>query len=413
MTDAKGHDSSYEWKIILLLSLTFGLVGLDRFVLPIILQSPNSTMGKDLGLTPQDGGTLAGYLGMAWGISAFVMGYMADKVGRRAVLVPAILVFSLMSAASGMVGSLVALVLVRIIMGVAEGPVASTGVAVAVEASKPSRRGLNNGIFQCMISLFGLALAPLIATRLLESHSWTTVFMLVGAPGVIVAIIMWFVVREPLKRADTGHGTGGVPFLSMFGHRNAKVAPLTLICAMGGIFVIAAMLTAYLTAPAGAGLGLDALTAGKVFSAVGIGGCIGQFAMPALSDLIGRKICTLASYILAAVSLYFFTQAGPENTTTLWVLLFFASLFNFAALAILAGPVAAEAAPPGMLASMAGFVIFAGEFVGGGLAPIIAGKIAGGPHGLKGALYFAAIGLAVGFVVALFLKETAPRRVNR
>jgi MFS family permease len=379
-------------------------------VLPIILQSPNSTMAADLGLTPQDGGTLAGYLGMAWGVSAFVMGYLADKVGRRAVLVPAILVFSLMSAASGMVGTMMGLVMVRIIMGIAEGPVASTGVAVAVEASKPARRGLNNGIFQCMISLFGLALAPLIATRLLETHSWKTVFMLVGAPGVIVAIIMWFVVREPLKRMETGHGGGGVPFLSMFGHRNAKVAPLTLICAMGGIFVIAALLQAYLVAPDGAGLGLDAVQAGNVFSAVGIGGCIGQFAMPALSDIIGRKSATLASYILAAVSLYFFTQAGPENTTTLWVLLFFASLFNFAALAILAGPVAAEAAPVGMLASMAGFVIFAGEFVGGGLAPIIATKIVIPAHGLKGALYFAALGLAVGFVIALFLKETAPRK---
>jgi MFS family permease len=410
MSEVKGHDSSYEWKIILLLSLTFGLVGLDRFVLPIILQSPNSTMAADLGLTPQDGGTLAGYLGMAWGISAFVMGYLADKVGRRAVLVPAILVFSLMSAASGMVGSLMGLIMVRVIMGIAEGPVASTGVAVAVEASKPSRRGLNNGIFQCMISLFGLALAPLIATRLLETHNWQTVFMLVGAPGVIVAIIMWFVVREPLKRLASGHEIGGGPLLSMFGHRNAKVAPLTLICAMGGIFVIAAMLTAYLTAPIGAGLGLDPVTAGNVFSAVGIGGCIGQFAMPALSDYVGRKPVTLASYILAAVFLYLFTQAGPENTSTLWILLFFASLFNFAALAILAGPVAAEAAPPGMLASMAGFVIFAGEFVGGGISPIIAGKIAGGEHGLKGALYFAACGLVVGFIVALFLKETAPRK---
>ena len=408
----KNWDTSYEWKIILLLSITFGLVGLDRFVLPIILQSPNSTMAKDLGLTPQDGGTLAGYLGMAWGISAFVMGYLADRVGRRAVLVPAILVFSLMSAASGMVGSLMGLVFVRVIMGISEGPVASTGVAVAVEASKAERRGLNNGIFQCMISLFGLALAPLIATRLLENHSWKTVFMLVGAPGVIVAIIMWFVVREPLKRADTGHGGGGGPFLSMFAHRNAKVAPLTLICAMGGIFVIAALLTAYLTAPVGAGLGLDPVTAGNVFSAVGIGGCIGQFAMPALSDIIGRKISTLASYILAAIALYFFTQAGPDNTTTLWILLFFASMFNFAALAILAGPVAAEAAPPGMLASMAGFVIFAGEFVGGGISPIIAGRIAGGEHGLKGALYFAASGLVVGFVVALFLKETAPRKLR-
>jgi MFS family permease len=409
MSDVQGHDKSYEWKIILLLSVTFGLVGLDRFVLPIILGSPNSTMAADLGLTPQDGGTLAGYLGMAWGVSAFVMGYLADKAGRRAVLVPAILVFSLMSAASGMVGSLTALILVRIIMGVAEGPVASTGVAVAVEASKPSRRGMNNGIFQCMISLFGLALAPIIATRLLETHSWHSVFMLVGAPGLIVAIIMWFVVREPAKQVLSGHGGGPVGFLGMFGHRNAKVAPLTLICAMGGIFVIAAMLTAYLTAPVGAGLGLDAVTAGNVFSAVGIGGCIGQFAMPAISDLIGRKLSTLISYALAAVSLYFFTQAGPDNTTTLWILLFFASLFNFAALAILAGPVAAEAAPPGMLASMAGFVIFAGEFIGGGAAPMIATRIAGGEHGLKGTLYFAATGLVVGFVVALFLKETAPR----
>jgi predicted MFS family arabinose efflux permease len=236
--------------------------------------------------------------------------------------------------------------------------------------------------------------------------------MIVGAPGVVVAIVMWFVVREPLKRAATGHGGGGAPFLSMFAHRNAKVAPLTLICAMGGIFVIAAMLTAYLTAPAGAGLGLDPVVAGNVFSAVGIGGCIGQFAMPAISDIIGRKLSTLASYILAAVFLYSFTQTGPDNTTTLWVLLFFASMFNFAALAILAGPVAAEAAPPGMLASMAGFVIFAGEFVGGGISPIIAGRIAGGEYGLKGALYFAACGLVLGFIVALFLKETAPRKLR-
>ncbi len=413
MSDAKGHDTSYEWKIILLLSITFGLVGLDRFVLPVVLQSPNSTMAADLGLTPQDGGTLAGYLGMAWGISAFVMGYLADKLGRRAVMVPAIVVFSLMSVFSGLASSMVALVFFRVIMGIAEGPVASTGVAVAVEASKPSRRGMNNGIFQCMISLFGLALGPYIATRLLDHYSWHAVFMIVGVPGLVMAALMWVMIREPQKRASTGHGGGTVGFLGMFGHRNAKVAPLTLICAMGGIFVIAALLQAYLTAPAGAGLGFDAVTAGTVFSAVGVGGCIGQFAMPAISDLIGRKLATLLSYILAAVSLYFFTQAGPESISTLWFLLFFASLFNFAALAILAGPVAAEAAPPGMLASMAGFVIFAGEFVGGGAAPIIAGKIAGGQYGLKGALYFAAIGLVVGFIVALFLKETAPRKLQQ
>ena len=411
-------DTSYEWKIILLLSLTFGLVGLDRFILPVILQDPNSTMGLDLGLTPEQGGALAGYLGMAWGISAFVMGYMADKLGRRAVLVPAIIIFSLMSAFSGLATSITMLVIVRVIMGLAEGPVASTGVAVAVEASKPSRRGLNNGIFQCMISLFGLALAPFIASRLLAIYEWHMVFMLVALPGIVIAVIMWFVIREPLKQAaEKAEGAPAIPEMSMksvlgmFGHRNAKVAPLTLICAMGGIFVIAALLFAYLTAPEVAGgLGLDSFTAANVFTAVGVGGAIGQFAMPALSDVLGRKITTLASYILAAVFLYTFSQTGPENTTVLWVLLFFSSLFNFAALAILAGPVAAEAAPPGMLASMAGFVIFAGEFVGGGISPIIAGGLAA-EHGLRAAIYFAACGLVLGFIVALFMEETAPSKV--
>ena len=416
-TDTSNWDTSYEWKIILLLSLTFGLVGLDRFILPVILQSPNSTMAMDLGITPEYGGTLAGYLGMAWGISAFVMGFLADKLGRRAVLVPAIIIFSLMSAMSGLATSVIMLVFVRVIMGLAEGPVASTGVAVAVEASKPSRRGLNNGIFQCMISLFGLALAPIIASRLLEVYNWPVVFMLVGAPGIIIAIVMWFVIREPLKQAAEAGKGAALPELSissifgMFGHRNAKVAPLTLICAMGGIFVIAAFLMAYLTGPVAAGgLGLDPITAGNVFSAVGVGGCIGQFAMPALSDILGRKLMTLVSYILAAVFLVTFSQTGPENTTVLWVLLFFSSLFNFAALAILAGPVAAEAAPVGMLASMAGFVIFAGEFVGGGISPIIATGLATS-YGLKAALYFASSGLVIGFIVALFLEETAPSKV--
>ncbi len=79
--------------------------------------------------------------------------------------------------------------------------------------------------------------------------------MLVGAPGVVIAIIMWFVVREPLKQAAESGNSSSDSSLSfssvfgMFGHRNAKVAPLTLICAMGGIFVIAALLFAYLTAP--------------------------------------------------------------------------------------------------------------------------------------------------------------------
>jgi predicted MFS family arabinose efflux permease len=401
----KQWDTAYEFKIILVLSLAFGLVGLDRFILPLL----SDPIKRDLGLNQTQIGTLAGMLAVAWGAAAFGMGYLSDRLGRRKVLVPAVVAFSLLSALSGVAAGFTSLLLIRVIMGIAEGPVASTGVAVAVEASHPSRRGMNNGIFQCMISLFGLALGPLIATQLLKYTDWRHVFMIVGIPGIILSIFMWFIIREPETTAAGAHGSRPPrpTFGDLFGHRNVPLAMLTLMCAMGGIFVLAAMMPDYL-------IGYRKLSVeqmGFVFSAIGFGGFIGQFALPAISDIIGRKPATLISYALAALFLYLFINTGSESLTKLFVLLFFAALFNFAALAILAGPVAAEAAPLGMVASVAGLVIGAGEVFGGGVAPVIAGAIADS-SGIQNTLWFALAGQVLGIIVALFLSETAPRRVG-
>jgi len=400
----KNFDTDYEWKIILILSLAFGLVGLDRFILPTLW----APMAADLGLTIEDLGNAVGILAVFWGLSAFAMGSLSDHLGRRKVLIPAVIIFSLMSAFTGMVNGLIGLLMIRAVMGIAEGPVASTGVAVAVEASHPKRRGLNNGIFQCMISLFGLAIGPIIATQLLGITTWRNVFLIVGIPGLLIAAGMFYIVREPLAQlAASGERAPRPSFGQLFQHRNVALAMLTLMCAMGGIFVLAAMMPDYLLGF----LKLSTTDMGFVFSAIGFGGCLGQFALPAISDIVGRKIATLVSYILAAFFLYLFTLQGAGSMTTLFVLLFFASMFNFAALAILAGPVAAEAAPIGMVASVAGLVIGAGEVFGGGIAPAIAGRIAGS-SGIQNVFIFAIASLVLGFVIALFLKETAPSKTG-
>lgn len=405
---SSGWDTNYEWKIILILSLTFGLVGLDRFILPVLFPS----FMDELGLTYQDLGNLVGILAVFWGLSAFAMGLLSDRVGRRKVLIPAVIVFSLMSVFSGMVGGLVSLLVIRAVMGLAEGPVASIGVAVAVEASHPKRRGMNNGIFQCMISLMGNAIGPIIATQLLLVTEWRTVFMLVGLPGLIMAAAMFFVVREPKAPAPapvaSAPAVARPSFADLFRHRNVPLAMLTLMCAMGGVFVMGAMMPNYLIDY----LGLSPQEMGYITSAIGFGGCLGQFVMPTLSDFIGRKLTILMSYVLAAIFTWLFTQQGAESLTMLFVLLFLAALFNFSALATLAGPVAAEAAPLGMVASVAGLVIGAGEVFGGGVAPIIAGNIAGS-RGIEHVFTFSIGGLAAGFVIALFLKETAPRKTGQ
>jgi predicted MFS family arabinose efflux permease len=404
MSKSNGWDTSYEFKAVLILSLAFGLVGIDRFILPPLFPA----MMKDLNLNYQDVGNLVGILGVAWGVAAIFAGNISDRIGRRRVLVPAVVLFSLLSVFSGMATGLVSLLLIRALMGVAEGAVAPTGVAVAVEASHPKRRGMNNGIFQCSISLCGLAIAPIVATQLLEVTHWRNVFMIVGIPGLIVAVFMWFIIREPAQAPvhTNAPATGPRPsFWSMFKHRNVPLSMVALLCAMTGVFVLSAMMPSYLVDY----LKLQSTHMGFVASAIGAGGFLGQLGVLTISDFIGRRTATLISFVLAAIFLYFFIQTGADSPAMLFITLFGASLFNFGALAILAGPIPAEAAPAGLVASAAGIVIGAGEIFGGGIAPAIAGGIAQA-YTLKHTLYFAMGGQVLGILFSLFLRETAPRR---
>jgi predicted MFS family arabinose efflux permease len=404
MSTDKPWDVSYEWKALLTMSLAFGLVGIDRFILPPLFPA----IMKDLPLTYEDLGNLVAVLGVAWGASAIATGFLSDRLGRRSILVPAVIVFSLLSVLSGMATGLVSLLVIRAVMGAFEGPVAATGVAIAVEASHPRRRGMNNGIFQCTVSLFGSGIGPILATQLLLITTWRHVFWIVGLPGLVIAVVLWFVIREPATLAAQ-RGTAMVARASLttlFRHRNVPLAMVTLLCAMTGIFVLSAMMPNYLVDY----VKLTGPQMGIVTSAIGFGGALGQFGLLTVSDHIGRRPATLLSFLIASGALWLFIHTG-SSLPMLFGLLFVAAMFNFGALAILAGPIPAEAAPAGLVASAAGLVIGAGEIFGGGVAPHIAGTIA--QHsGIQYTLYFALSGQIVGLVLALFLRETAPRRMR-
>ena len=401
-------DVAYEWKAVALLAVSFGLVGLDRMVLAPLFPF----MMKDLHLTYQDLGNLVGILGVFWGLSAFVMGGLSDRLGRRKVLVPAILLFSLLSGLSGWATGLASLLVIRSVMGVAEGAVASTGVAICTEASYPPRRGVNQGFFQCAFALLGGALAPVLATQMLTFTTWRNVFLIVGVPGLIVAVLVAITIREPATisagKAAREAGTAvKLSFKDTFRHRNVALGMITLVCAMTGVFVMGAMIPTYLLDY----LKLSPTQMGFIASAAGFGGFLGQFSLPAISDLIGRKMAVLGAFLLAAIFLWAFAHTGTGSLPLLFVLLFGASMFNFGALAVIAGPLAAEAAPPGLIGAVAGLVIGAGEIFGGGVAPSIAGAIAQN-YGLQYILYFALSGQVLGLLIAVFLKETSPRKTS-
>ena len=405
----KAWDTAYEWKAVTLLGLGFGLVGLDRWIIAPLLPS----IMKDLHLDAGDAGTIIGVLGLSWGFFAIIMGGLSDKIGRRKVLIPSIIGFSLLSGISGMATGLLSLLAIRAIMGVTEGSFCPTSFAATADASHPSRRGFNLGIQQCGFALFGLAIAPIVATQLLAVMDWRWIFVLVAVPGLILGILMFFIIKDPSKGAAAGAGAAGhhgaLPkgnWADIFKSRNIVISMIALFCAMTGVFVLSAMLPIYLTEY----LKLTTQQMGIVASAVGFGGFVGQFALPGLSDVLGRRMVAVLGFIGAAVMLYIFQQTGPD-TTMLFILLFVATFFTLGLVALLTGPIATEAAPAGLISSAIGIVVGAGEIFGGGVAPVIAGSVAKN-YGIQNILWLPLGGVVLGIFVCLFLKETAPRKMH-
>lgn len=394
-------DSAYEWKAVTLLTLGFGLVGLDRWIIAPLFPA----MMKDLNLNYQDLGNIVGALGLAWGICAVVAGGLSDRIGRKRVLLPAIVGFSLLSGLSGLATGLMSLLVIRMLMGATEGAFCPTSFATTNDASKPSRRGFNLGLQQSTFPLFGLALGPIIATQLLQVTSWHWIFVLVAIPGLILAVLMARVIREPPTIGQHG-AAARAPLRELMRHRNVGLGMVTLLCAMTGIFTISAMIPSYLVDY----LHLTTAQMGFVTSAIGFGGFLGQMGLPGVSDLIGRKATAIIGFAVSAVFLYAFARTGAQPLM-LFILMFGSCFFCFGMLGLITGPIAAEAAPRGLISSTAGIIIGSGEIFGGGIAPSIAGAIAQN-FGIEHTLTMALGGLIVGGIVSLFLVETAPRKVG-
>src|SRR3984885_8227811 len=174
---------SAEVRTVVLLSLGFGLVGIDRF----LISTMYPVIARDLHLNYSDIGLITGALAVAWGISALFMGNLSDRIGRRRVLVGSLILFSLLIGASGLAAGLSGLVAVRVVMGVADGAYTPASIAATIEASPPERHGLNIGIQQMMLPLCGLGIAPLLVVGLLRLVSWRWVFLIFVLPGLLLA----------------------------------------------------------------------------------------------------------------------------------------------------------------------------------------------------------------------------------
>jgi predicted MFS family arabinose efflux permease len=399
-------DTAYERRVLLLLGLGCSLVGLQRWILTPLFPA----MLQDLRLDHLGLSVFIGAPALCCGLFSILMGALSDRLGRRRVLIPGLLLVALATGAIAAAGGASTVLLLACLVGAGQGAFFPGGIAIVASAARPLRRGLALGLQLSGFALFGFAFTPLIATQLLAlTGSWRQVFLSVAIAGVPVALLLWRVIREPAPPAQAAATTPAPqPRAARWGERlrsrNLLLAMLSAACAMCCVFVLAAMLPSYLIDF----VKLPPQQVGFVMSALGFGGCIGVILVPAVSDYSGRRAAAVAAFLCAAAALYGFGKLAAEPAALFAVLSLVAGPC-LGLIALLAGPVAAEAVAPARAAGAIGMVIGIVEIVGGGIAPFIAGGVAQS-RGIEHVLDFALTVLLAGAVVCALLRESAPRR---
>ena len=145
-------------------------------------------------------------LGLLTGI-AFAMFYVtagipiarwADRGNRRNIVALAIGVWSFMTAISGLVQNYVQLLLARMGVGVGEAGGSPPAHSIISDIFPPERRASALAFYSMGVNI-GILFGFLAGGWLNEIFDWRTAFFVVGAPGLIIALIVRYTLREPIR----------------------------------------------------------------------------------------------------------------------------------------------------------------------------------------------------------------------
>jgi MFS family permease len=396
-----------ELRTLLLLGLAWGFAYMDRMAITFL--SP--FIVPDLHLTDTQLYALSAALAVTWAVGAYLIGYWSDRVGlRKPFLLAAMVVFSLCSVLSGLANSYWTLFAARLVMGSVEGPFLPICLAIVTAVSAQQRRGLNAGTIQNFFgSLLGTSLAPIVLVAVAQSYSWHAAFFIAGVPGLILALLIWWLVDEPPRAAIPALVAAKEPSDSIWAMLSVRNIALCcgISCLMVGALVIGSIaLPRYFTAA----LGMSPTAMSHVMTILGMAPGVGGVLVPLLSDRIGRRpvmigFCALTALCPVAALL---VHSSVALMTTLTVI----GWLGVGSFPLFMGVVPAETLSLRRAATAMGLVVGAGEITGGAFSPLIAGNLAD-HFGLATPLLMAAAMSLVAAVLAVGLIETNPRFVAR
>jgi SHS family lactate transporter-like MFS transporter len=236
-------------------------------------------------------------------VGALLFGLLADRYGRRPVLMFNILSFSVIEFACAFAPSLSALLVLRALFGIAMGGEWGVGAALAFESLPTQGRGVFSGILQEGYAL-GSILASAAFALFFQSIGWRGLFILGAAPALLVFYVQLRVEESPVWLAASHKRLARAAMGSA-----APRVPGNLLAFLPTFLFLVLLMTAFMSFSHGTqdvyptflavAAKLSPRTIGIIGVLYGLGSIAGGIVFGALSERWGRKRAIVAAALLA------------------------------------------------------------------------------------------------------------------
>jgi len=272
------------------LTVVYMLNFVDRQLLSV-LQEP---IRQEMGFSDEQLGLLTGTAFAIFYITAGIpLARWADLGNRRNLVSLAVAVWSVMTALQGAVTNYLQLFATRIGVGIGEAGGSPPSYSMISDLFSPAERGRAFSIYSAGVTT-GIFLSYLFGSWLSDNFGWRVVFFAMGVPGIAVALLVRFTIREPTRgHFDGKPATAPPPVLDVvrllwsrksFRHLSLGAALHAFVAYGIGAFLVSFYVRSYQIpsdnlSQVGVPLGI----------AIGVGGALGNYAGGALADRLGRR----------------------------------------------------------------------------------------------------------------------------